>query len=228
MENQTAKYIKYAIGEIVLVVIGILIALQINNWNEGRKLKIKSKALVEKIVNDLITDTLNINALIERSNTPETNIEDYFKYYDSLSVNDANVDKLLDSINKVKAYYMNYYPVNSTFKNMESEAAENLLTLEQRDCLIALSARQDEIKIIIDNYIQTAVEQSELASAFLGEPADFYKKLNIKNSKERKAQALLHRHLFMGALKQLYYYIEVRGKDIKERSKKAIELLKPD
>jgi hypothetical protein len=37
MENKTGKYFKYAIGEIILVVIGILIALQINNWNEARK-----------------------------------------------------------------------------------------------------------------------------------------------------------------------------------------------
>ena len=38
-KNKTSRYIKYAIGEIILVVIGILIALQINNWNENRKLK---------------------------------------------------------------------------------------------------------------------------------------------------------------------------------------------
>ena len=36
MENKTGKYFKYAIGEIILVVIGILIALQINNWNSQR------------------------------------------------------------------------------------------------------------------------------------------------------------------------------------------------
>ena len=36
-QNKTGKYFKYAIGEIILVVIGILIALQINNWNESRK-----------------------------------------------------------------------------------------------------------------------------------------------------------------------------------------------
>jgi hypothetical protein len=36
-QNQTGRYLKYAIGEIILVVIGILIALQINNWNETRK-----------------------------------------------------------------------------------------------------------------------------------------------------------------------------------------------
>ena len=35
-EGKTSKYFKYAIGEIVLVVIGILIALQVNNWNENR------------------------------------------------------------------------------------------------------------------------------------------------------------------------------------------------
>lgn len=37
-QNKTGKYLKYAIGEIVLVMIGILFALQINNWNEARKL----------------------------------------------------------------------------------------------------------------------------------------------------------------------------------------------
>ena len=36
-QNQMSKYFKYAIGEILLVVIGILIALQINNWNEKRQ-----------------------------------------------------------------------------------------------------------------------------------------------------------------------------------------------
>ena len=39
-DNKPIKYLRYAIGEIPLVVIGILIALQINNWNEGRKQEI--------------------------------------------------------------------------------------------------------------------------------------------------------------------------------------------
>ena len=47
-ENKTGKYFKYAIGEIVLVVIGILIALTINNWNEDRKrANAESQSLVE-------------------------------------------------------------------------------------------------------------------------------------------------------------------------------------
>ena len=46
MENKTGKYFKYAIGEIVLVVIGILIALQINNWNENRINTVEEKTIL--------------------------------------------------------------------------------------------------------------------------------------------------------------------------------------
>jgi hypothetical protein len=49
MENKTGKYLKYAIGEIVLVVIGILIALQINNWNENRKQRIQEVSLLSQL-----------------------------------------------------------------------------------------------------------------------------------------------------------------------------------
>ncbi|MGB5664992.1 DUF6090 family protein, partial [Eudoraea sp.] len=46
-KNKTGKYFKYAIGEIILVVIGILIALQINNWNEERKERSDTIALLQ-------------------------------------------------------------------------------------------------------------------------------------------------------------------------------------
>ena len=51
MENKTSKYFKYAVGEIILVVIGILIALQINNWNENRK-ELLSESKILKTLND--------------------------------------------------------------------------------------------------------------------------------------------------------------------------------
>jgi hypothetical protein len=52
------RYFKYAIGEIILVVIGILIALQINNWNEQKKLKAQEVEALTEIISDL---TININ-----------------------------------------------------------------------------------------------------------------------------------------------------------------------
>ena len=56
-QNKTTKYFKYAIGEIILVVIGILIALQINNWNTNRKLKLKENQILNEIVNSIDNDT---------------------------------------------------------------------------------------------------------------------------------------------------------------------------
>jgi len=53
MENKTGKYFKYAIGEIFLVVIGILIALQINNWNENRKLENNKQKLLLALKQEL-------------------------------------------------------------------------------------------------------------------------------------------------------------------------------
>ena len=57
-ENRTGKYLLYAVGEIILVVIGILIALSINNWNENRKIQIKTQSYLSEILNDLKADTL--------------------------------------------------------------------------------------------------------------------------------------------------------------------------
>ena len=51
-EGKTGKYFKYAIGEIILVVIGILIALQINNWNENRKNKVAEADYYCRILDD--------------------------------------------------------------------------------------------------------------------------------------------------------------------------------
>lgn len=56
-ENKLTKYFFYAIGEIVLVVIGILIALQINNWNQERLKQDKIDATLIKIQNDIINDS---------------------------------------------------------------------------------------------------------------------------------------------------------------------------
>jgi hypothetical protein len=59
IENKTSKYFKYAIGEIVLVVIGILIALQINTWNGIKSDKVRFVKILKEIRLDLETDISN-------------------------------------------------------------------------------------------------------------------------------------------------------------------------
>ena len=61
-EGKTGKYLKYAIGEIILVVIGILIALSINNWNTERINNNRVKQYVKSLVQDLENDIKMINA----------------------------------------------------------------------------------------------------------------------------------------------------------------------
>ena len=58
--SQFFKYLKYAIGEIILVVLGILIALQINNWNEFRNMSKKELSLLANLRNDINSDILNL------------------------------------------------------------------------------------------------------------------------------------------------------------------------
>ena len=63
-KNKTANYLKYAIGEIVLVVIGILIALQINNWNEERKDQLRLKNHYLELLNELNNDKESLKDII--------------------------------------------------------------------------------------------------------------------------------------------------------------------
>ncbi|MFH4966592.1 DUF6090 family protein [Gaetbulibacter sp. M240] len=65
MENKTGKYFKYAIGEIVLVVIGILIALSINNWNEERKERIKEQIILKQLQEDYQANLAQLEQKIE-------------------------------------------------------------------------------------------------------------------------------------------------------------------
>lgn len=65
--GRIVKYLKYAVGEIVLVVIGILIALSLNNWNDQRKNRLTEHEYYCKLLADLELDKSNIAKLYEES-----------------------------------------------------------------------------------------------------------------------------------------------------------------
>ena len=96
-ENKPLKYMRYAIGEILLVVVGILIALQINNWNEQRKLKAIELKLLEELYTTIEGD-LNLNAYNFQRNergiySAQILIDNFEKerpYHDSLNLHFAN------------------------------------------------------------------------------------------------------------------------------------------
>lgn len=64
-QNRFSKYLLYAIGEIVLVMIGILLALQVNNWNNNKQKLKKERAYLIEIRENLVSDTVQLNEALE-------------------------------------------------------------------------------------------------------------------------------------------------------------------
>ena len=66
-ENKPLKYLRYAIGEILLVVIGILIALQVNNWNEVHKLKKVEIKILNELKADVAFSIIELDTVVSYS-----------------------------------------------------------------------------------------------------------------------------------------------------------------
>jgi hypothetical protein len=114
MENKTRKYFKYAIGEIILVVIGILIALSINNWNEKRKNNILKQAYINNLKIDLNADIQKLEELNELNNEFEKDA--YTAYIPNFTMTSATYNDLITSSNinlfkdiELKRLLDNYY-----------------------------------------------------------------------------------------------------------------------
>jgi len=103
-ENKVGNYLKYAIGEILLVVIGILIALQINNANEAHKAKRSEQVVLKNLVQDLRADSLafsdNLATLIEINNLHQVLYEIGVRGMD-LEIEDPNLIRKLIYYNPI-------------------------------------------------------------------------------------------------------------------------------
>ena len=120
MENKTGKYFKYAIGEIILVVIGILIALQINNWSGDRKINQQETSYLKRLLlenkKDILTFTTEIEQL-EYNNRKIINLSKAFKdksCSDSLLVHSA-IEYVIDG-----SLYPLFNPSTSTYEDLSS------------------------------------------------------------------------------------------------------------
>ena len=100
MENKTGKYFKYAIGEIVLVVIGILIALSINNWNEQRKMNFQEQEILEGLETEFTINFKRLEKVIQiqqKSNESANKIMTYFNQ-DVSDIPETKFDSLQHNI----------------------------------------------------------------------------------------------------------------------------------
>jgi len=128
-KNKTGRYFKYAIGEILLVVIGILIALQINNWNESRKLEQKKQELVLNLINDFEENIIQLKSSIDYSESLGSKMDGFFK-----NAYSSNLEISLDSLKTLSDGFFrptNFFPLMTTFD--EAKANGNLTLLKNKE-----------------------------------------------------------------------------------------------
>ncbi|MGB5420146.1 DUF6090 family protein [Algibacter sp.] len=164
-EGKTGKYFKYAIGEIVLVVIGILIALSINNWNESRKEENLKENYYQQLLSDFEIDNNFAKEKISYLQAEIKKIEDYNKIYAKPNL---SITEIFDSI----------------LKNNFSTSG-----LEYKTSTIETLINTGDIKIfnpklrgLLTQYNKSKLENIKSFSANLGDLSDLLKEAALKGA----------------------------------------------
>ena len=145
-EGKTRKYLKYAVGEIVLVVIGILLALQVNNWNEERKSKIETNKIREELNAEFYNNRIVLNERIKDLNLANSYVRKVLSLINKEKKHLASVN--IDSIISKSLKYGNYNPANSTINELISSGKLGLI-------------KNDSIKENLFNWLQLIEDADE-------------------------------------------------------------------
>ncbi len=155
-ENKFSKYLIYAIGEIILVVIGILIALQINNWNEGIKKDELVKSYLVTIKDNLNQDLEGFEKQIQILKTQKKEIDSIVKILNLESSNLITMNEIIVQNQNVLMFREKETINNSSFLSIINSGSLNLFSKNTQNNLLELAQAQNQ-------YI-TGVQTMKLAS----------------------------------------------------------------
>jgi hypothetical protein len=141
-DNRPLKYARYAIGEIALVVIGILIALQVNTWNEERKQRQVEVKYFHNLKNDLMADLTQLDMMIDVSHAKVQASKSI-----KLKADRDSIGSVYDFTNKMQTlFFVNEFrPNDNTYEEMKSSG--NFSTISN-----------DELKLKLMNLKKTYLE----------------------------------------------------------------------
>jgi hypothetical protein len=156
---KVGKYLKYAIGEIVLVVIGILIALQINNWNQKRLSRIDEKNILSALHNEFLENKIKLDSVT-------------IIYESGLNANMVLMDLIGKSAEELQEYDLDslFYASlpdsqiifsNNTVKNIVQTGKQDIIENSEIVQLInqweattvLIKEREQTLKVWIDNHL---------------------------------------------------------------------------
>lgn len=109
---RTGRYLKYAIGEIILVVIGILIALQVNNWNNLKQERKAELAILKEIYSNLKEDGEIVQEISKKRQQAEAAILRLLNYINDAEINEDTLSKDLTRI----ITFERYYPIRNGYE----------------------------------------------------------------------------------------------------------------
>jgi len=114
-ENSFLQYSRYAIGEIILVMVGILLALQVNNWNEERKLSLVERDFIRGIKIDIEQDKTYIEEILNYGNNKIRSFENLNSdISNTIFKNKSTLDSLLN------IYFLSsrtFYPISGYYQS---------------------------------------------------------------------------------------------------------------
>ncbi len=134
------KYFKYAIGEIILVVVGILIALQINNWNSSRIQQNKEQSYLKEIQNSLYKDSLALAEVLSFNKEKVQIVNRMMKIFVD-SLNNQQRAEIFEKESDEFVYYRTFEPSRTVFNNLIGTETIDLI-------------RDVKLKNMISNYYE--------------------------------------------------------------------------
>ncbi len=163
MENKTGKYFKYAIGEIVLVVIGILIALQINNWNEYQKTERWEEGFLTDLQNELKNDYTQLTEVYTKQIKKGSNLREALKLIPKSSKADKSK---IDSIYKsARTGNQTFFPTTGVYNSaMSAGKIENIKSDSLKYAITNLYNRYYNRLIYNGEVLDDAVEKIDWES----------------------------------------------------------------
>lgn len=169
-DNKISKYLIYAVGEIILVVIGILLAIQLNDFNEARKERKKESSFLQKLKDDINLDiqdlTLRDSILAVYQSSQEKGWE---LFLEAKSVKDIiTVDSL------IQFRWQSFTVSRKTYDEMLNTSGIYIIT--NKDLLNDLSDHYDLIEVFQQNFREINEDSREYYKAPNLDPFDFIKR----------------------------------------------------
>lgn len=122
--NKLSNYLLYAFGEILLVVIGILIALKVNNWNESRKTLTEVKTYISSFYDENITNQESLESALSFSKTAKTDIDTLKAILLNREYTDIRIKSYIGSMMALS----NFSPSTTTMENISASGEFDLIT----------------------------------------------------------------------------------------------------